>query len=55
MIVCSKKPVGEILKTKVKENKKFLNSKAYEKIPLLSGFRRYMSVDFLHEPKKNKY
>ncbi len=55
MIVCSKKPVVEIVKTKLKENKKFLNSKVYEKIPLLRGFSRYMSVDFLHEPKNNKY
>jgi hypothetical protein len=40
---------------KPKEAKKFLNLKAYETIPLLSGFRRYMSVDVLHGCKSNKY
>jgi hypothetical protein len=55
MLAWSNKPGVEIVETKPKENRRFLNSRGYESIPLLSGFRRYMSVDVLHESKSNKY
>ena len=55
MLAWSNKPGVEIVEPKPKENRRFLNSRGYESIPLLSGFRRYMSVDVLHESKNNKY